>query len=234
MKQLYITVKTEYPSAIPIRNLTYSSTRILQERGFTKDNTLFATSLCRDELNQYSQYEFYKEWGLGFQFGGLAGFPTCGEVGLGAFADHIPDQGKVFVFYGSHIGLDESGHLGELKRPGQTRRTVSCGSLARVFSDLKSGSESTNKVRCEQDFLYSQLQEIINPNEIATLTFKDLTDFVFDHISESLKQLLEVCDPQNLALLGGVLINTGRDEDFFVPKEFVVSGEDLLPLLKSP
>lgn len=55
----------------------------LGRRGFSKDTTLVASSLCSDEVNRPLEDIFLKYYGNTFSMGGLAGFPFSGVTGFG-------------------------------------------------------------------------------------------------------------------------------------------------------
>ena len=44
--------------------------------------------------------------------GGLGGLPAAGNIGYDAFHHHVPDNGTVFLFYASHIGMLDNNTLG--------------------------------------------------------------------------------------------------------------------------
>ena len=66
----------------------------LRPWGYGPD-TLYATSLCSDEVNRPLEETFYGVYGEHFNMGGLAGFPFAGVTGFGAMASHVPDGGFV-------------------------------------------------------------------------------------------------------------------------------------------
>ncbi len=73
--------------------------KVLKAHDCNADNTLFAQSICPDEINHevgditniFSGY-----LGEVFHMGGLAGIPFTGKTGFGAFKSHVPD-GKQHV-----------------------------------------------------------------------------------------------------------------------------------------
>lgn len=66
----------------------------LQKRGCDSENTLFAQSICPDEINHDNAditTLFSKHMGEVFHMGGLAGVPFTGRTGFTAFSNHVPD-----------------------------------------------------------------------------------------------------------------------------------------------
>ena len=69
-------------------------TDILKEYGCNAENTLFAQSVCPDEINHEEgdiTNEFQKALGEVFHMGGLGGIPFTGKTGFAAFSHHVPD-----------------------------------------------------------------------------------------------------------------------------------------------
>ena len=100
----------------------------LGRRGFGKDSTLVASSLCSDEVNRPLEDIFLKYYGQHFAMGGLAGFPFSGMTGFGAMASHIPDEGSCLLVYGPHVGVDSDGNVGKIIRRGKEKSGSCCGS----------------------------------------------------------------------------------------------------------
>ena len=74
-------VKDTFPGAISNRELETRVVSVLNDRGFTAENTLLATSLCCDELARVLEDDFVRVYGNNFNLGGLAGFPFAGNTG---------------------------------------------------------------------------------------------------------------------------------------------------------
>ena len=77
----------------------------------TSKNTLFAHSICPDEINLdggeiISELKNY--FGSPFALGGLGGIPFSGKTGFGAFASHVPDDGNIFILFAPHCGVSPS------------------------------------------------------------------------------------------------------------------------------
>jgi len=71
---------------------------VLIKYGYAK-NTLFAASLCCDEVNRVLEKELAKAYWDNFSVVGLAGFPFCGVTSFGAMAHHIPKDRSCLIVY---------------------------------------------------------------------------------------------------------------------------------------
>jgi hypothetical protein len=54
---------------------------------------------------------------------------------------HIPDGGRLLVLYGTHVGVNEQGTLGLIRRRGMAKATTVYGSLLGYLGKLKQGYE---------------------------------------------------------------------------------------------
>ena len=93
----------------------------LLQMGCTAENTLFASSVCVDEINhmETSLNNRLKDyWGECFYMGGLGGLPFIGKVGFGAYAAHVPKGGNLFVLCAPHVGITPDGTIGKYARDG--------------------------------------------------------------------------------------------------------------------
>jgi hypothetical protein len=118
-----------FPGALSNGDLLSRVSSRLSKRGFDKNNTLVASSLCSDEVNRPLEETFYKYYGNSyFSMGGLAGFPFSGLTGFGAMASHIPDDGNCLLVYGPHVGVDSNGNVGKVDRIGKSQSGTCCGS----------------------------------------------------------------------------------------------------------
>jgi len=83
--------------------------------GCDADNTLFASSVCVDEINHLDtslNNRLKNYWGKCFYMGGLGGIPFIGKVGFGAFAGHVPKDGNLFILFAPHVGVTPDGVIG--------------------------------------------------------------------------------------------------------------------------
>ena len=74
-----------FPKAKTNAELVSSITKALGKYGYTKDNSLVATSLCADEVNRVLEKDLAEAFDMpNFSMGGLAGFPFGGVTSFGA------------------------------------------------------------------------------------------------------------------------------------------------------
>lgn len=216
-------IKKQYPSAIPCHQFFPKANWTLAELGLTPTNTLFAECTCRDEINKSAVNRIGNHWGESFNLSGLAGFPSAGITGFTAYADHAPDNGYLFIFYGPHVGFDHDGKIGSIKRDGMSRITSSCGSLIHYLSKLQSNPDYVpvfdaydSGQYVVESSLQGEVSQFLNDkNPVAALT-----EYAFAKIEENLIEVIKKSNVKtNIYLLGGILINTPiRANDYFVLK----------------
>jgi hypothetical protein len=67
---------------------------ITHELGMSKESTLFAHSVCPDEINHDDgdiTVDLRENFEGVFSLAGLGGIPFSGQTGFGAYAAHVPD-----------------------------------------------------------------------------------------------------------------------------------------------
>ena len=69
--------------------------------------------------------------------GGLGGIPFAGKSGFGAYLHHVPDSGKLLVFFAPHVGIDSQGKIGSLQRDGQATVSSACGAAIGAYKALQ-------------------------------------------------------------------------------------------------
>ena len=140
---------------------------------------------------------------------------------MSAFSHHVPDGGKRFILFASHIGVSESGEVGVLKRKGMKDESTSCGSLCGALSQINESVEP-DPLDVEQGLVVGELQKAITDK--SGLDLKTLTLQMAKVIHKTFHEIDDKSSP--LALLGGVLINTpDESSDFFQPICFEVETE---------
>lgn len=226
MSQAWLeTVRREYPNAIPWYQLKQTLATVLSGFGMTPENTLMASAVCRDEINQKGTQDLADYWGERFELAGLAGFPSAGVTGLGAYSSHVPEEGNLLIFYGPHVGVGYSGDLGKVERPGRSKEGGSCGSLLAFLGKCQKEahySPTLSDLDVEQYYVESSMLSAV-PNILNdTNPVKALTHSAFVATNEKLDKLLEALGYTGpIALIGGITINTPTVtetiEDYFVP-----------------
>ena len=89
------TVKKNFSGALDGETLHGAAVAELVKHGINGDNTLFAQSICPDEINHECgdvTNLFQEHLGEVFHMGGLAGLPFTGKTGFTAFGTHVPDS----------------------------------------------------------------------------------------------------------------------------------------------
>lgn len=136
--------------------------------GFTGDNTIAVTNLCRDEVTAILKDKIEAVWGGSFNVNGLGGVITCGVTGFGAGLSHAPvckGSGRErYVFFSfPHIGIDDSGEVGAISRPGRPKVSHACGALLKALAEVKNEGIGRNfsipGVHDDEDPEYSILKQ---------------------------------------------------------------------------
>lgn len=202
---------------------------IANREGIEMNKIIVATSFCFDELNhQPAKMNLPSPQGT-FIMGGLAGYPFVGDIGLTAFADHIPDEGAALFIFGSHIGISRSGEIGKVKRVGQHRHTNTCGSLMMVQEHVLSSSiheiDSADYSEFQPEFLALRLLPMVSEIRKAKVPILKTTHLVYDEIENEILKLI-INNPLlqtkfPVYILGGIVINTDETlPNYFSKKVF--------------
>ena len=238
-------IKREFPLAMPGPVFTRKIIDLFAKRGFTPENTVFANSTCPDEINR-KVTQFADHYGENFTMGGLAGFPFTGITGLNAFSHHVPDNGNLFILYGPHIGVSNSGELAKIKRQGMSKESTSCGSLCGAYAFLKEKWDTNEPVQLSYDqldpqqwYVTKRLHACRNAIEWSDNPIRTVVEAAFGSIDEEIQAIF--ADDRthysgNIALIGGIQINTPvGEEDYFLPKRieyFEIEGRNKTNLMK--
>lgn len=239
-----------FPTAMLSSDMDKAIFKTLKPRGFTPENTLFGHSVCADEVNNRKEQLIslmVNRWQEGFALGGLGGLPFAGKSGFGAFLHHVPDSGKLLVIFAPHVGIDEIGRVGSLRRDGQANVSTACGAAVGAYKAL-------------------QKQKKVNPDPLAVLEQENAREFDpqlkdivaklaprLDGIDESadsitfvtyqmygiIRELITACITETpdlfdfateVAVVGGVMINRRKGGDFFQPLSFETSTKGEAPI----
>jgi hypothetical protein len=225
---------------------------ILSEKGFQKETTLLATSLCCDEICREIEDELRSKFGENFSFGGIAGFPFGGCTAFGALCHHIPVGGNCIIVYGSHVGIDYDGAIGKVNRRGHHGSGSCCNAAMASLAYVKAVKEGTkihspdpsDPIDAQQVFVDSALMNHSDRLLNATDPNVELPHVVNDCQADLLKRIIDKCvgdipSGTKVAILGGIQVNTPEGTaDYFLPKRFTLCDsngqvmEDLLqPLI---
>jgi hypothetical protein len=66
-------IESSFPNSYKGKDLVSKIQSILAQNGYNDEKTLFATSLCCDEVNRELESEFVNTYNFNFSMGGLAG-----------------------------------------------------------------------------------------------------------------------------------------------------------------
>lgn len=218
------TLKKDFPNSMDIVELEKRVKRHLIGRGYHSDNTLFAHCICRDEINTQTSQALSQFWGESFTLGGLAGIPTSGVTGFGAYASHRPDGGNLLVFFGPHIGIDHMGRLGLARRSGISEPGSTCGSLCLAIDHLqKSESINEDPLDLEQVQVCRELVPYMDGVVASDCQIKTATESIYQVIESRLEDIVKRSSLDcEVVLLGGILINTPSTSDYFAPRKATV------------
>lgn len=233
-----------FPTALLSGDCDRAIWKTLSARGFTPDNTLFGHSICSDEVNNRKEQLIplmIDRWKEGFTLGGLGGIPFAGKSGFGAYLHHVPDSGKLLVFFAPHVGIDSQGKIGSLQRDGQATVSSACGAAIGAYKALQTKKSTPEDPLLTFDNLQKedvdtkfdpQLDQIIKmlaPRLKGIEESSDSVAFVTYQMYGIIRELITACITQTpdlfesaseVAVVGGVMINRRKGGDFFQPLSF--------------
>jgi hypothetical protein len=182
-----------------------------------------------------------------FVLGGLAGIPFVGKSGLGAYAHHVPDKdkqsGKLLVLYGPHVGISDTGDVGKIQRVGRAKLSGACGAIIGAYQQIARTNSAANSVTSptklvstgfdhQEDYIIQGLQKrfardqsALVTNTVDPLVFSTyqvycmIRDLLYSSVVAS--GTLDECD--EIAMIGGIIINQYGGSDYFQPLSFLVA-----------
>ena len=216
-----------FPTAMLSSDVDRAIAKTLQVRGFTPANTIFAHSVCSDEVNIRKEQLIpimINRWQEGFTLGGLGGLPFAGKSGFGAYLHHVPDSGKLLVLFAPHVGIDEIGRIGSLQRDGQAKVSTACGAAIGAYKQLqekkKTASDPLLVFEADNPREYDpQLKDIVNllaPRLEGIDESADSIGFVAYQMYGIIRELITACITETpdlfdfaseVAVVGGIMIN---------------------------
>ena len=128
-----------FPGALTSEECVHKIQAAMQVHGFTAENTLFASSVCVDEINhEHGDITdlLISNWGECFYMGGLGGLPFVGKTGFAAYSHHAPVNGNLFILFGPHVGISPNGVVGKYYRKGQESMDYACGAAIGAYNVL--------------------------------------------------------------------------------------------------
>ncbi|MCE7735575.1 MAG: hypothetical protein GPJ54_11900 [Candidatus Heimdallarchaeota archaeon] len=215
-----------FPSAVRGDFVTKEVNKILHEHDFTEKNTLFGTSCCPDEVNEFVT-NFKVRWGNKFPLAGLGGMPFTGMTGFNAFLSHMPDNGNLFVLFASHIGIDEHGEMGIIRRKGMKNETPACGSVIAAYNNLlnrdlpSKDDKQSDEWDLQQNYIEIVIERSFSEIRNSSEPLLKLTEVVYNAIYNKILKIIPSDCEVDIVLFGGIQINTSLDfYDYFLIKEF--------------
>ncbi|CAG9467872.1 unnamed protein product [Pedinophyceae sp. YPF-701] len=221
----YTTIGKHFPGAMGIEEFVAKCEMALFGQGFTTDNSIALTNICRDESTVLLRNRIEAAYGASFSTQSLGAIPTCGVTGMGAGLSHAPKDpvtGKErYIFWSfPHIAINADGTVGAISRPGR-HESGACGALVAALGVMKSGGVDANAVpggtHDEMDpelaILKQRLAQQLKDEGITDATKMDLVEFtkVAERlITKNMKELIAgAVDPAKAdwALITGVQIH---------------------------
>lgn len=150
-------------------------TEVLSRRA-KREDTLYGTSICPDEVNTKPgvlslatalQNNVSDQNGV-FALGGLAGLPFVGISGMQAFLSHCPEEGRVVIFFGPHVGVSETGTVGKVARLGREKLSGACGAALGAYKIIKAEQNVEEAVVTKTKASFSSSDYSISFSDDAT------------------------------------------------------------------
>jgi hypothetical protein len=137
-------IRKHFPTALGVDDFLSRLEVALYAYGFTGENAIAMSNLCRDEITSGFKHKLDHVFGSSFNTNGLGGVLTCGVTGVKAGLSHSPvsaTSGKeryVFLSF-PHIAIDCEGSVGEIVRPGRPDPSCACGALNAALIEIQAG-----------------------------------------------------------------------------------------------
>ncbi|EOD14811.1 hypothetical protein EMIHUDRAFT_197387 [Emiliania huxleyi CCMP1516] len=209
-----------FPTALLSSDLDEAIARTLYQRGFTPQNTLFAHSVCSDEVNNKDEQLVDV---MGFSLGGLGGLPFAGKSGFRAYLHHVPDSGKLLILFAPHVGIDGEGRVGRAAARGaEAAPELPSAIQAKAEQARKEGLlPPSAELGIIIDLLTPRLKGLEQAAEPITFVTYMMYTIVRDLLDNCIKETPDVWEwASEVALVGGVMVNRKSGGDFFQPLSF--------------
>jgi len=212
-----------FPGAVPEAEFVRNTFQALVAHGFTAENTIACLAVCRDEVCQPLATLVTETWGEAFNFSSLAGMIFLGRAGFRAAHAHGPEEGgrQRFVYVAmAHIGLGETGKLGDCRRPGLPNLSHACGALCALHCEIKGGRLDFGFDPDDSEFslLRRRMARALGWGTVPSLL--QLTEAAERVIVEDLERMIELTLDQECAdhaVLSGLLIHGPEQKNFVRP-----------------
>lgn len=208
-------IQENFPGAVEESSFIGSVANKLAAHGITKHNSIAMVSTCRDEASRLLDSLVDTHFGLTFALNGLAGVPPGGALAIKAGASHSPqdESGRErYVFLGfTHIGVDETGAIGKMRRAGRHATSSACGALLALtaqFSNSKDLPEASADDIEVHELTKKLLAKDPEPNIVS------VTKAAVSVIDNTLEHLISVAvdsSKADYAVITGVQIHSGNN-----------------------
>lgn len=215
-------VRQHYPNALPSSEFITTMYAQLKERyDLSPAQLLLAHSICSDDVNNIEYPEEGRAMLGPFNLGGLDGYPFAGLTGMAAFANHVPEAGAAFVFYAPHIGLNQHGELGKIRRVGQSADSGCCGAALAALNKLKMGviqpgpkDDIDYQQQTIEQLLYAQKDRIL----AAEFPLREATDVIYEASEARIDELVAKTSfmGRYVLVMGAIIINTDWQSGSFL------------------
>ena len=224
-------VTKHFPSAIGMDDFLFRSEVMLRRFGFTADNSIALTSLCRDEITFPLKTAIHDIFGYSLDVDGLGGVITAGTTGLGAGFSHAPidfatGRERYVLFALPHIAIDAEGKIGSVIRSGRAQQSCACGALIKMQPMFKQYKEGTLKRESEEtcwhdpldpefSILTNRMMKAIDKEDIPDkgLGLVDVTKLANKVIQSDMADLIEKTvdvEKADYAVITGIQIHSTR------------------------
>ena len=228
----HVTLEHHYPGAVAAADFADWTEWALARVGFRPTNALPLVGVCRDELMLGFAAEVTRVWGPAFDIASLGGLVFLGRTGIAAALGHVPGEDgrhRFVVFCFPHIGIDEDGAVGCVRRRGMHAASTACGALAAFRDQLDGGrldlgldpadpEMSLLRLRLLSALRYGDVPDLVALTEVARqVAGADVTELVSGLGDDA---------PVDVAYLSGVVVHTpdGRDLVGSVMSSVVIDG----------
>lgn len=228
----HVTLEQHYPGAVGAADFADWTQWALARVGFRPTNALALIGVCRDELMLGFEAEVTRVWGPAFDLASLGGMIFLGRTGISAALGHVPGEDgrhRFVAFCFPHIGIDEDGAVGRVRRRGMYAASSACGALAAFREQLTGGrldlgldpgdpEMSLLRLRMLSALRYGDVPDLVAMTEVARQVA--LSDV------QALVSGIEDDAPVDVAYLSGVVVHTpdGRDLVGSVTSSVVIDG----------
>jgi len=227
-------VQTHFPGSCSSTDILDKVTKVIEKHGLNNKNTLFAQSVCPDEINHEPgdiTNIFAEYLGKVFHLGGLGGIPFTGQTGFAAYSQHVPEDSHCFILMAPHIGLDSALNLGKYDREGQISSGAACGAAIGALCHCEASKPLPNLMSVDDDYQMSYIIHKLNEAEGTLLAEEDansrqaLLAAQMHEIATAMLNKIVTLDfggpNSTLTILTGIQINMPDPlEDYFQPLSF--------------